>query len=129
MKPTVLIAEDVKKFRDELQALLADDFSVVALATNGLEAVELYRQHKPSLVVMDIVMPKLSGIEATTQILGEFPRAKVVILSGLQDENIVLSALQAGAIDYLFKPVEGEKLKALLGDYAKDESRSKAQVP
>ncbi len=129
MKPTVLIAEDVKKFREELHDLLAVEFDVVAAATDGMEAVDLFRELQPELVVMDIVMPRLSGIEATAQIMREFPRAKIIILSGLTDENIVLQALQAGASDYLFKPADGEKLKQLLLEYSRDGNRSKAQVP
>jgi len=128
-KPTLLIVEDVKKLREDLRARLIEDFDVVGEAADGVEAVELFRELEPNLVVMDIVMPRLSGIEATTEILAEFPRAKIVILSGLRDEGIVLSALQAGAIDYFFKPVEIDRLKQLLQDLVTDGNQSKAQVP
>jgi len=128
-KPTLLIVEDVKKLREGLRALLADEFDVIAEAEDGQQAVDLYREHEPQAVVMDIVMPKLSGVEATELITNEFPHAKIVMLSGLKDENIVLAALDAGATDYLFKPVEADKLKALLREVVTDGNRNKAQVP
>ena len=128
-KPTLLIVEDVKRLREELCNLLQDEFNVVAEASDGQQAVELYRKHEPQAVVMDIVMPRLSGIEATTQIVAEYSNAKIVVLSGLRDENTVLASLHAGAIDYLFKPVEMDKLKALLKEILKVESQNKAQAP
>lgn len=116
MKPSVLIVEDVKKIRDELRSVLQGEFAVVAEAADGAAAIEAYNRFKPKLVVMDVVMPKMSGIEATRLILqsaGTDPPL-VVMLSGLKDESVVMQALQAGAVDYLFKPIEGDKLREIL---------------
>lgn len=117
MTPKVLIVDDVKKFRDEIRLALEAEFEIVAEAADGLAAVEAYRKHRPDLVVMDIVMPKLSGIEATRILMEEPDPPKIVIVSGLKDDHIVLQALQAGAIDYLFKPVDAQKLCAVLWSF------------
>lgn len=119
----------MKRLRESLCELLQEEFDIVAQAADGREAVEMYRKHEPAAVVMDVVMPHLSGIEATAHILAEYPRAKIVILSGLRDENVVRQALEEGATDYLFKPVEADKLKSLLRELTTNESRNTAQVP
>lgn len=114
MKPSVLIVEDVKKIRDDLRSVLEGQFTVVAEAADGLAAVEAHTRFRPKIVVMDVVMPKMSGIEATRIIMQQPNPPLVVMLSGLKDESIVLQALQAGAVDYLFKPIEGDKLCEIL---------------
>ena len=114
MKPSILIVEDVKKIRDDLRSVLEGEFTVVAEAADGVAAVEAYKRFRPKLVVMDVVMPKMSGIEATTLILQEPNPPLVVMLSGLKDESIVMQALQAGAVDYLFKPIDADRLREIL---------------
>lgn len=115
MKPTVLIVDDVRSNRDSLRNALGDEFHVVGEAEDGLSAVEKAIALRPRLILMDVVMPSLSGIEATRRILGQLaPPPLVVMVSGLRDEAIVLQAFEAGAVDYLFKPVEESRLVEIL---------------
>ena len=101
----ILLADDHTIIRSGLRLLLEQqpDFKVVAEAENGRQAVELVSQHHPEVVVVDIGMPQLNGIEATQQILSLDPRTHVVILSMHSDEGYVLRALKAGAQAYILK--------------------------
>lgn len=114
VKPTLVIVDDVKAIREKLRIALERDFDVVGLAASAEEALVLCRSQKPDLVLMDLVMPKVSGIEATVALLQLAPNAKVVILSALHDENTVLRAFEAGATEYLVKPVSENKIREVL---------------
>jgi len=121
MKPTLIIVDDIPVIRVAIRKKLQDHFEILAECEDGLSAVEACRHHRPQLVVMDVVMPKMSGIEATRKILadksGTVP--KIVMVSGLKDETVVLQALEAGAGDYLFKPVNFEQLLQVLNGFLK----------
>jgi two-component system response regulator NreC len=105
----ILLADDHSVVRKGLRMQLQDDqFEVVAEAADGREAVQLAESEKPDVVIMDIVMPGLSGIEATAQIVKRNPRTGVVIFSMHADETYVSRALTAGAKGYLLK--DGEDL-------------------
>ncbi|HUJ79218.1 MAG TPA: response regulator transcription factor [Nitrospiria bacterium] len=101
----ILVADDHELvragFRSLLQAL--DGVEVVAEADDGLRAVELVRTHRPNLVLMDIAMRGLNGLEATSRIVKEFPQVRVIILSMHKAEEYVLQALRNGASGYLLK--------------------------
>jgi DNA-binding NarL/FixJ family response regulator len=101
----ILLADDHTVVRKGLRLLLESHsgFAVVADAPNGREAVALAAEHRPDVVVMDIAMPILNGIEAARQILAKQPHAAVVFLSMHADESYVLRALKAGARAYLLK--------------------------
>jgi two-component system, NarL family, response regulator NreC len=101
----ILLADDHAVMRTGLRLVLErqPDFRVVAEASDGREAVALAQQHKPDVVVMDIGMPNLNGIEAARQLTASVPEAPVVILSMHSDESYVLRALKAGARGYLLK--------------------------
>lgn len=101
----ILLADDHTIIRSGLRLLLEQqsDFKVVAEAEDGRQAVELVTQHHPEVVVLDIGMPQLNGIEATQQIVSLDPRTHVVILSMHSDEGYVLRALKAGAQAYILK--------------------------
>ncbi len=114
MKPTLIIVDDVKAIREKLSAALERDFEVLGLASSAEEALTLCRSTNPDLVLMDLVMPKVSGIDATVALLQLAPNAKVVILSALHDENTVLRAFEAGATEYLVKPVSEKKIREVL---------------
>jgi len=106
MKPIrILLADDHTVVRKGLRLLLENEpgFQVVADAATGREAVALAEQHEPDVVVMDIAMPILNGIEAARQIVARQPNAAVVFLSMHSDESYVLRALKAGARAYLLK--------------------------
>ena len=101
----ILLAEDHAVMRTGLRLVLErqPDFRVVGEASDGREAVGLAQQHKPDVVVMDIGMPNLNGIEAARQVTASLPQTCVVILSMHSDEAYVLRALKAGARGYLLK--------------------------
>lgn len=104
----VLIADDQTLFRSGLARLLdADDrVSVVGEAVDGLEAVKLAASLKPDVVLMDIKMPNLDGIEATRRIVSESPKSKVLMLTTFEADNHVIQALKAGASGYVLKDSE-----------------------
>jgi two-component system chemotaxis response regulator CheY len=107
----VLIADDALFMRNLLKDILErTGFQVVAEATNGNEAIDLYREYKPDLVTMDIVMPLKSGIEALEDIIKEDPDARVVMCSALGQESLVLEAVQCGARDFIVKPFKEERV-------------------
>lgn len=100
-----MLADDHTVMRSGLKLLLEreSDFSVVGEAQDGREAVRVVEEQSPDVVVMDVAMPNLNGIEATTRILDTYPRTAVIILSMHSDEGYVLRALKAGARAYLLK--------------------------
>lgn len=101
----VLVVDDAKFMRLTLTKMLEKaDHEVIGEAENGLEAVELYRKLKPEIVTMDITMPEMTGIEAVQQITKEFPQAKIIICSSMGQQKMVMSAIEAGAKDYIVKP-------------------------
>ena len=111
----VLIADDASFMRQMIREIIEPEgHEVVGEATNGIEAVELYKELQPDLVTMDIVMPKRSGIDAVKIILAEHPSACVVMCSALGQETLVMEALQAGAKDFIVKPFKPDSVIATL---------------
>ena len=114
----VIICDDQALIRDSLEMLLSldKDINVVGLAQDGAEAVELVAQHQPDLVLMDLKMPGMNGIEATRQIRTHYPAVKVLVLTTYDDDEWVFDAIRAGAAGYLLKdtPREGV-IKAVKG--------------
>ena len=86
------------------------DMQIVADAHNGAEAIELHRQHQPDVTIMDLRMPGVSGFDAISAIRAEFPSARIIVLSNYEGSEDVHRALEAGAMAYLGKNVEGEQL-------------------
>ena len=109
---TVLIADDHPLVREALHRALdvEEDMKVVAEASDGEEAVKLASELKPNVVVMDIVMPKVNGIEATRKIKEIAPDTAILILTAYDDEEYVLGLLDAGAAGYLLKSARGRDL-------------------
>ncbi len=105
MSIRILIADDHQLLIDGLRRLLAEqrDLEVVGVAKDGLEAMELVRDLSPEVVLLDISMPQLNGIDATRQILRERPATKVVMLSMHSDRRFVKEALKNGALGYVLK--------------------------
>jgi two-component system response regulator NreC len=101
----ILLADDHAVMRTGLRLVLErqPDFEVVGEASDGREAVALTQQHRPEVVVMDVTMPNLNGIEAARQISAALPQSGIVMLSMHSDESYVLRALKAGARGYLLK--------------------------
>ena len=101
----VLLADDHRIVREGLRSLLEaqDDIEVVAEAADGRQALEMAAEHEPDIVVMDVAMPQLNGIEATRRLVSDQPETKVVALSMHSDRRYVSEALKAGASGYLLK--------------------------
>ncbi len=112
MNIKIILADDHKIVRDGLRSLLEkhSGMEVIAEAADGRSALKLVRELKPDVIVMDITMPDLNGIEATRQITSGYPNVKVIALSVHSDKRFVLGMLQAGATGYLLKDCAFEEL-------------------
>jgi len=108
----VVVVDDHLLVRSGLEAVLAifDDIVLVAQAESGAEAVAVCRRERPDVVLMDLVMPDMSGVEATQQVLQQCPGTRVVALTSFTDEGLVEETLRAGAIGYLMKNVSADQL-------------------
>jgi len=116
-KIRVLIVEDSVDVREYLQRLihyLATDLEIVALASNGIQGIDLAREHQPDVVLMDINMPDLDGIAATQTLLQESPLSKVILMSGHVEPEYVKRSMQAGAHQLITKPINGDELISII---------------
>ena len=118
----ILIADDHALFRDSLRSLLeSHDLEVVGEARNGREAVSLAWDCKPDVILMDLMMPEMDGLEATRQLAGELPDVKVVILTASDDDSNLFEAIKSGAKGYLLKDLESAQFFALLDGVGRGE--------
>lgn len=110
----IIIADDHEVVRRGMNAIISTrkEWEVVAEAITGRQAVEFTRKHKPDLVIMDIGMPELNGLEATRQILKEFPATEVLILTMHESEQVIREVLDTGARGYILKSDAGRELVA-----------------
>ena len=101
----ILVVDDHSIFRQGIVWLLADqaDMQLVAEASNGREAIQQFRAHRPDVTLMDLQMPEMNGLDAVIAIRGEFPEAKIIVLTTYTGDVQVLRALKAGARAYLLK--------------------------
>ncbi len=115
-KARILIADDHSVVRSGVRALLksSPSYRVVAEAADGEEAVALARRHKPDIVMMDVSMPRMNGIEATRTLRREVPDAKVIILTVHEDEEYVFQMLKAGASGYVLKSAGKKEIFAAI---------------
>lgn len=118
MKPRVLIVDDSQYTVDMLREMLAEDFEVVGETGNGDEAVDLYADLEPDVVVMDLVIAGTDGVTATERITDHDPEATVLILTSVDNEKKQREAFEAGADDYLRKPFDPEQLRESLRELA-----------
>ncbi len=115
MKRRILVADDASFMRQMIREIIEmEDYEVVAEAIDGVQAMELYQEHHPDLVTMDIVMPKRSGIDALKGIRELDPDARVVMCSALGQETLVMESLQAGAKDFIVKPFKPDSVLSTL---------------
>jgi NarL family two-component system response regulator LiaR len=111
-KISVLIVDDHGVVRQGLRTYLEllDDIEIVGEAENGLEAVEQVRRHQPDIVLMDLEMPQMNGVEATRQVLALNASTKVIVLTSFSDDEMVFPAIEAGATGYLLKDIDPSEL-------------------
>ncbi len=111
-KIRVLIADDHRLFREMLYHTLQDeeDIEVAGQAVDGKEAVEMVRELKPDIILLDINMPRIDGIETTRILTGECPQVKIVILTAIDDDDYLFTLIQAGATGYLLKDTSSQNV-------------------
>ena len=111
-KRTIVIAEDHQLFREGLKSMLADhqDFEVIAEAEDGLQAIRRIRHKQPDLLILDLSMPRLSGISVIKDVKSEFPEVKILTLTIHESDQYVLEAFEAGADGYCIKDASREEL-------------------
>jgi len=114
----VLIVDDHPLVRQGIKTLLDvyDDIEVIGEAENGREALEMCKKNKPDIVLMDLIMPEVNGIEATKEIVKNWSYIKVVTLTSFADKKLIEDSLKAGAIGYVLKNISGDKLVATIRD-------------
>lgn len=108
----ILLVDDHTILREGIKALLNyyEDVEIVGEAENGVEAIQLYQKLNPDVVLMDIAMPKMNGLEATRKIRQQDPEARILILTQYEDQHYILPLLQAGAAGYILKRAFGTDL-------------------
>ncbi|KOS66653.1 chemotaxis protein CheY [Lysinibacillus contaminans] len=108
----IIIVDDHQLFREGVKRILdfEDTFDVVAEGDDGTDVVNLYAENRPDVVLMDINMPRKNGVEATADLVAEFPDAKVIMLSIHDDETYVTHALKSGALGYMLKEMDADEI-------------------
>jgi two-component system, chemotaxis family, chemotaxis protein CheY len=106
----ILIVDDAEFLRMRISKMLIGDGYEVIEAENGLKAVETYKSQHPDVVLMDITMPEMDGLTALKEIKAIDPKARVVMLTALGQESVVLEAIKSGARDFVVKPFERERV-------------------
>lgn len=115
-KIKLIIVDDQRLMREGLKTILdlEDDFSVEGIAANGREALELCGEVSPDIVLMDIRMPEMDGVEATGLLTKNMPQIKVIILTTFDDDELIIKGLKAGAKTYLLKDLPSERLTEII---------------
>lgn len=116
MSYKVLVVDDAAFMRNMIKDVFGSmpGFTVIGEASNGVEAIEKYKELRPDLVTMDIVMPLKSGIEAAREITNADHEARIIMCSALGQESLVMEAIDAGARDFIVKPFRAEKVQEVV---------------
>lgn len=131
MEPiSVLIVDDHNIVRQGIKAFLSvqESMTVIAEAENGAQAVALAAEHTPDVVLMDLLMPQMNGVDATRQLKQASPRTQVIILTSHHDDDYLFPALQAGALSYLLKDVAPQTLVEAVRRAAQGEAMLTPQI-
>jgi two-component system chemotaxis response regulator CheY len=120
----LVIVDDAPFIREVLRHIFhGSEVNVVGEARDGHEAVEIVKETQPDVVLMDIVMPRKSGIEATMEILKDLPATRIIACSTVDQNSMVLKALDAGCCNYLVKPFKAEDVKSAVIKAAQKSSK------
>ena len=125
MKPIkLLLVDDQSLFREGLRTILSThpDLLIIGEAGNGMDAIQMTSELHPQVILMDLRMPKMNGVEATRRIRGANPDSQIIVLTTFDDDEDVFDALRAGAVGYLLKDVPSEKLVEAIRAAARGES-------
>jgi DNA-binding NarL/FixJ family response regulator len=119
-----MLVDDQSLFREALRTLLAlqPDFDIVAEAENGERAVALAKVHQPDVILIDLRMPVMGGVEATRRVLAAVPGTKIVVLTTFEEDEEIFEAMRAGALGYLLKACSADKLNESVRAAAKGAS-------
>jgi len=108
---SILIVDDASFMRRQLRDILVEaGYEIAAEGEDGVSALDLYEKHKPDLVTIDLVMPRMTGMEALKELRQRDPDARVIVCSSISDEPSIFQAIALGARDYVLKPVDADKL-------------------
>ncbi|MDO5155848.1 MAG: response regulator [Eubacteriales bacterium] len=111
----ILIVDDSRTSRKILRGILENaGYEIVAEATNGQEGYDKYAELKPDVVTMDVTMPVLDGIEALKKIMGDYPDAKVIMVTAAGQKTKLVEAVQNGASEFVTKPFDPDQLRAII---------------
>lgn len=121
MAKNILIVDDAAFMRMMIKDILTKNgYNVVAEAENGLKAIDKYNETKPDLVLMDITMPEMDGLQALKKIKGADAGAKIIMCSAMGQQAMVIDSIQSGAKDFIVKPFQAERVleavKKAIGD-------------
>ncbi|MDA2916363.1 response regulator [Nitrospinae bacterium AH_259_B05_G02_I21] len=114
MLKKILVVDDEPDFCEALRDLFKGKGYHVVVALSGEEALAAYRQHQPNLVILDMMMPGMSGLVTLRELKGLDPEASVVVVTALNEEGLAKQALAEGALDYITKPINSEYLELVL---------------
>lgn len=115
MTKTVLVVDDAAFMRIKLKDILEkNNYEVVGEAENGIEAIEKYKEVSPDIVTMDITMPEMDGVEALKEIKAFDPNAKILMCSAMGQQSMVMDAIRTGAVDFIVKPFDTERVISAL---------------
>jgi two-component system chemotaxis response regulator CheY len=107
----IMIVDDAMFMRLMLRNIIADmNFDEICEAKSGLEAIQLYQEHRPDIVTMDITMPDMDGYTAVTEIIKLYPDAKIIMCSAVGQQRMILNSIMAGAKDFIVKPFDKKRV-------------------
>jgi two-component system chemotaxis response regulator CheY len=110
-KAKILVCDDEENIRESIRLILEDLPYSLCFATNGQEVIDQVKSLKPEVILLDIKMPKLSGLDAISEIKSLSPDAKIIVISGYEQQEVIKEALSRGAVDYLPKSFSAGQLR------------------
>lgn len=123
MANTLLIVDDALIMRMKIREIATQaGWTVVAEADNGADAVSRFDEHRPDLMTLDMVMPQMDGLEALKAIRAQYPEAQVVMVSAVNQKQKLTDCIASGAMDFIVKPFDPDRLRSFFEKYRKPES-------